>query len=128
MQTIDKISYKIFNCIRNVDFPGQNIFSQGLMNEVRERIDTDAYLIAEEDKFSRHLKEYWNISAGNLIYSLTNTAYDNSDEKINYTGELSPLTLFIKEYARPDITMKLIPSKNDLDLIEKIVKESEKSH
>jgi len=115
---------RVYNCIINCGIEGQNLYSKLLVTSVQERLETDAFLIAEHDGFRLNPADYWNYSKAHLIKTLTRTAININDKRFSFHSGV--IYSFINNCFDSNYTKHLNPSKDDGKLALQIIEESDK--
>jgi hypothetical protein len=118
------IAERITNCIVNCGIENQNIYTPGLVNQVRARIETDAFLISEKDGNKSKDSFYWNISCRCLIKALTEYAMNSGWFKDTFF--LDNVYSFNNVFLDKDYTKHLHLARDDEQLALRIIEESNK--
>jgi len=122
-ESIQNAYERFANCAINVlTIPGQNIYSSDVADRVRERVGTDAYLIAEGDGHKRDSLFYRNVAVQNLVHSLFKTLSQH-----RALGISRGMFEFFENF-RPcqNLTENLTPWEGDVGLALAIIDQSER--
>lgn len=67
-------------------------------DEIYERVNTDAYLIAEKDEFKRSQLDYWDAAMKNLAYILRMCSPPRINKECDESNSLLNISIYLRQF------------------------------